>query len=41
MNQQPQTQALQLGIINPQESGQYQPILNTILQKRKPYSLLG
>lgn len=41
MNQQPQTQAPQLGIIRPQESGQYQPILNTILQKRKPYSLLG
>ena len=41
MNQQPQTQAPQLGIINPQESSQYQPILNTILQKRKPYSLLG
>ena len=42
MNAQPkQTQAPQLGIIKPQESGQYQPILNTILQKRKPYSLLG
>jgi hypothetical protein len=42
MNQQPQQmQSQQLGIINPQESGQYQPILNTILQKRKPYSLLG
>lgn len=41
MNQKPQTQAPQLGIIKPQESGQYQPILNTILQKRKPYSLLG
>lgn len=41
MNQQTQLQAPQLGIINPQESGQYQPILNATLQKRKPYSLLG
>ena len=41
MNQQTQVQAPQLGIINPQESGQYQPILNATLQKRKPYSLLG
>ena len=41
MNQQPQTQTPQLGIINPQQSGQYQPVLNAILQKRKPYSLLG
>ena len=41
MNQQSQVQPPQLGIIRPQESSQYQPVLNTILQKRKPYSLLG
>jgi hypothetical protein len=42
MNQQPQqTQAPQLGIIRPQQSGQYKPVLNTMLQKRNPYSLLG
>jgi hypothetical protein len=41
MNQKPQTQAPQLGIIRPQQSGQYKPVLNTMLQKRNPYSLLG
>jgi hypothetical protein len=41
MNAQPQTQAPQLGVIRPQQTGQYQPVLNAILQKRKPYSLLG
>ena len=41
MNQQPQVQPSQLGIIRPQESSEYQPVLNAILQKRKPYSLLG
>jgi hypothetical protein len=42
MNQQPQQmQGQQLGIIRPQQSGQYKPVLNTMLQKRNPYSLLG
>jgi hypothetical protein len=42
MNQQPQQmQAQQLGVIRPQQSGQYQPVLNAMLQKRNPYSLLG
>jgi hypothetical protein len=42
MNQQPTPQQpSQLGIIRPQESSEYQPVLNAILQKRKPYSLLG
>jgi len=41
MNAQPQTQAPQLGVIRPQQSGQYQPVLNAMLRKRNPYSLLG
>lgn len=41
MNQQPQIQASQLGIIRPQQPGQYNPVLNAMLQKRNPYSLLG
>jgi len=39
--QQPQTQGSPLGIIRPQQSGQYQPVLNAMLQKRNPYTLLG
>jgi hypothetical protein len=42
MNQQPQQmQGQQLGVIRPQQTGQYKPVLNTMLQKRNPYSLLG
>ena len=41
MNTQPQTQVPQLGVIRPQQSGQYQPVLNAMLRKRNPYSLLG
>ena len=42
MNQQaPQAQPSQLGVIRPQQTGQYQPVLNVMLQKRNPYSLLG
>jgi hypothetical protein len=42
MNQQaPQVQPSQLGVIRPQQSGQYQPVLNAMLRKRNPYSLLG
>jgi hypothetical protein len=41
MNAQPQTQAPQLGVIKPQQAGQYQPVLNAMLRKRNPYSLLG
>ena len=41
MNQQPQVQASQLGIIRPQQPGQYNPVLNALLQKRNQYSLLG
>jgi hypothetical protein len=42
MNQQPQSmQSSQLGVIRPQQTGQYKPVLNTMLQKRNPYSLLG
>ena len=42
MNQQPQPmQGQQLGVIRPQQTGQYKPVLNTMLQKRNPYSLLG
>jgi hypothetical protein len=41
MNQQPQVQASQLGIIRPQQPGQYNPVLNALLQKRNPYTLLG
>ena len=41
MNQQPQVQPSQLGIIRPQQPGQYNPVLNAMLQKRNPYTLLG
>jgi hypothetical protein len=34
-------QAPQLSVIRPQQSGQYNRVLNTMLQKRNPYSLLG
>jgi len=39
--QQPQAQGSPLGIIRPQQSGQYNPVLNAQLQKRNPYTLLG
>jgi hypothetical protein len=42
LNAQPQeAPPPQLGIIRPQQSGQYNPVLNAMLQKRNPYSLLG
>ena len=42
MNAQPQqTPPPQLGIIRPQQSGQYNPVLNAQLQTRNPYTLLG
>lgn len=39
--QTPQVQASQLGVIRPQQAGQYQPVLNAQLQTRNPYTLLG
>jgi len=39
--QQPAMQGSQLGVIRPQQTGQYQPVLNAQLQTRNPYSLLG
>jgi len=42
MNAQPQqTPPPQLSIIRPQQPGQYNPVLNALLQKRNQYSLLG
>jgi len=42
LNAQPQqAPPPQLGIIRPQQSGQYNPVLNALLQKRNQYSLLG
>ena len=42
LNAQPQqTPPPQLGIIRPQQPGQYSPVLNALLQKRNQYSLLG
>ena len=41
MNQQPQVQTSQLGIISPKQLSQYNPVLNALLQKRNPYTLLG
>ena len=39
--QQPQAQGSPLGVMRPQQSGQYNPVLNAQLQTRNPYTLLG
>jgi hypothetical protein len=39
--QQPQAQGSPLGVIRPQQPGQYNPVLNAQLQTRNPYTLLG
>lgn len=39
--QQPQAQGSQLGVMRPQQPGQYNPVLNAQLQTRNPYTLLG